>query len=212
MGNFIKIGWGVLVGGVALIGLLILWASSGRESLENYARVVSYGDAPLPPRDPTLTLVSYNIGYLSGLANAALETDVEVSASRASFDANQKMAIAALQAVNPDILAVQEVDLDARRSYGVNQVEALAQGLGLANGAIAINWDKRYVPFPYWPLTQQFGRTLSGQAILSRFPIQNHERHVLDLQRLLFGSPRPSSGAWGGGANPGGDQCASRSL
>jgi hypothetical protein len=92
--------------------------------------------------------------------------------------------------------------------------------LEVANGAIAINWDKRYVPFPYWPITQQFGRTLSGQSILSRFPIQNHERHVLDrvagnnwiynafyLDRLAQVAEIVV-----GEANPGGDQCASRSL
>lgn len=166
-------------GGIAFLGLFIWWASSGRYPQSRYAEVITYGETA-PPSDPTLTLVSYNIGYLSGLANAALETDVAVSSSRESFDANQERAIASLQAVNPDIVTIQEVDLEARRSYKVNQVAALAEGLGMANGAIAINWDKRYVPFPYWPITQQFGRTLSGQSILSRFPIQNHERHVLD--------------------------------
>ncbi len=171
----------MLIGGsAAILGLFVLWASSGRYPEGRYAEVVTDGEPTLATEDQTLTVVSYNIGYLSGLANAALESDVEVSASPASFDANQAGAIAALKAINPDIVAVQEVDLDAHRSYGVNQGLALAQGLGLANRAIAINWDKRYVPFPYWPLTQQFGRTLSGQAILSRFPIQNHERHVLE--------------------------------
>jgi endonuclease/exonuclease/phosphatase family metal-dependent hydrolase len=192
-----------------------LWAISQ----SRYAEVIPYGETTTPS-DSTLTLVSYNIGYLSGLANAALETDEEVSVSRESFDANQVKAIASLQAVNPDIVALQEVDLDARRSYQVNQVEALAQGLEMANGAIAINWDKRYVPFPYWPITQQFGRTLSGQSILSRFPIQNHERHVLDrvagnnwiynafyLDRLA-----QVAEVVVGEANPGGDQCASGSV
>ncbi len=37
-----------------------------------------------------------------------------------------------------------------------------------------MNWDKNYVPFPYFPLHLQFGKTVSGQALASRFPILKH--------------------------------------
>ena len=43
-----------------------------------------------------------------------------------------------------------------------------------------VNWDKTYVPFPYGLPSLNFGRVLSGQAIVSHFPIQEHERVVLD--------------------------------
>jgi endonuclease/exonuclease/phosphatase family metal-dependent hydrolase len=56
----------------------------------------------------------------------------------------------------------------------------MSSALEIPFAAIAINWDKRYVPFPFWPPTVQFGPMVSGQAILSRWPILQHERLVLD--------------------------------
>ncbi|MGB3788631.1 MAG: endonuclease/exonuclease/phosphatase family protein, partial [Phormidesmis sp.] len=80
----------------------------------------------------------------------------------------------------PDIVAFQEIDIGSKRSYGVDQSEAIAQGIGLDFGAIAISWDKNYVPFPYWPISAQFGKMLSGQSIISRHPIQENSRIVLE--------------------------------
>ena len=118
--------------------------------------------------------MSYNLGYLSGLAN-----NTATKPNRAFFEANQAKAIAALQSVSPDIVAFQEIDFGASRSYNVNQAKAIAQALGLGSGAIAINWDKNYLPFPYWPPSAHFGKILSGQAVLSRFPIEKNSRTVL---------------------------------
>lgn len=163
------------------IALFYVWGTSGSYSKQNYAAVVSYGEGGLNYGETAVldgishTIVSYNLGYLSGLANnTTAETD------RAFFEANQQRAIAALKSVNPDIVAFQEIDFDSKRSYGVDQSKAIAQGLGLLNGAIAISWDKNYVPFPYWPPAAQFGKVLSGQSILSRLPIEKNSRIVLE--------------------------------
>ncbi len=124
--------------------------------------------------DDTLTVVTYNIGYLSGLTN-----NQAVQRDRTLFDTNQQTAIAALGRVDADFIAFQEIDFDAKRSFYVDQVAALAQELGFPQGAIAVNWNKRYVPFPYWPPAAHFGQIVSGQALLSRYPITANERAVL---------------------------------
>jgi endonuclease/exonuclease/phosphatase family metal-dependent hydrolase len=49
----------------------------------------------------------------------------------------------------------------------------------MPTAAQAVNWDERYLPFPYGRPAVNFGRTLSGQAVLSRFPIRRHVRNVL---------------------------------
>lgn len=176
---------------LAIAGLLIgipilsivafyLWASSGTLSSSEYEQVMVYAEVeepePVPDADTdaTFTIVTYNIGYWSGLTN-----NLAVERSEQLFSDNQKMAIAALIPLEPDILALQEIDFDARRSFYVNQAEALAVPLNMQTGAIAINWDKRYVPFPYWPPAAHFGQIVSGQAVLSRFPVRTHERIVL---------------------------------
>lgn len=168
--------WSLVLLSSGLLALVIgfIWASSGRYPVDRAAYQTTR-DYPLKTTATDFTMVSYNIGYLSGLTN-----NQAVSRPRQLYDDNLATAIAALQATNPDILALQEVDLQARRSYNVDQVAALSQGLRYPQQAIAINWDKRYVPFPPWPPAAHFGPVLSGQAVLSRFPITRHERLVLE--------------------------------
>lgn len=174
---------GLLAGGLTFLFALIalvsfyFWASSGRYPRNRYAEIVNQeADAVTEKagRDRSFTIVTYNIGYLSGLTN-----NLAVSRSRQLYDDNLAIAVKALKPLKADFIALQEIDLDSRRSFNVNQVEALAAGLDLPNRAIAVNWDKQYVPFPYWPPSAHFGHILSSQAILSRYPIQRHERIAL---------------------------------
>ena len=176
-------GLSLLVGlPVGAIALFYLWGTSGSYDKQNYAAIVSYAkgginEGAVVTGEDTHTIVSYNLGYLSGLAN-----NTTAKTDRAFFDANQQQVIAALKAVKPDIVAFQEVDFDSSRSYRVDQSKAIAQALNMLNGAIAISWDKNYVPFPYWPPSAQFGKILSGQSIISRSPfsIQRNSRVVLE--------------------------------
>lgn len=165
----------VIGAGLLLVALFFLWARSGRYSEAEYAQIKTVEDYPLSPPTDELTVVSFNIGYLSGLTN-----NQAVERTQALYDENLAIAVAALQPLNPDILALQEIDLDSKRSFRVDQVEELGNALSYPQRAIAINWDKRYVPFPSLSPAAHFGEILSGQAVLSRFPITRHERFVLD--------------------------------
>jgi endonuclease/exonuclease/phosphatase family metal-dependent hydrolase len=159
----------------ALVGTFVYIASPTWNEAD-YDNDVTYLGVPPGPANPEqLTVVSYNIGYLSGLTNQQA-----VVRDRALYDRNQATAIAALAALEPDILALQEIDFDAYRSFNLNQQYAVSAALGLAYGAIAVNWDKRYVPFPYWPPQAHYKQVVSGQAVLSRYPIRRNERLVLE--------------------------------
>ncbi|MDB9314756.1 endonuclease/exonuclease/phosphatase family protein [Spirulina sp. CS-785/01] len=171
--------WGIILGSLGAVPILALilfyfWASSGRYPQET--ELVTY-DTSTPPEkaDGVYRVVTYNIGYLSGLTN-----NVAVERSESLFQENQQTAIEGLKELEPDIIALQEVDLASRRSFRVNQVAEVAKGVGLEYGAIAVNWDKNYVPFPYLPLSAHFGRILSAQAVVSHHPIQNQQRIVLE--------------------------------
>jgi len=171
---FVK-GLAILLGlPTAAIALFFIWASSSGYDKQNYAEIVTDPAQPQPSEQDSYTLVTYNLGYLSGLAN-----NTATKLEQSFFEANQQRVVKALGAVNPDIVALQEVDFGAQRSYGVNQSEAIARALNKMAYATAINWDKNYVPFPYWPPSAHFGKMLSGQAILSRYPITENTRTVL---------------------------------
>ena len=134
---------GLLVG-IPTVGTVLFfwWASAGTADKQTYADTFAY-DAPSATPQDSYTIVSYNIGYLSGLAN-----NTQKKPERSFFDANQQRAITALKAVSPDVVAFQEIDFEASRSYRVNQMDVIAQSLEMNAGAIAINWDKNYLPFP----------------------------------------------------------------
>ncbi|PZO11507.1 MAG: metal-dependent hydrolase [Leptolyngbya foveolarum] len=174
---------GLLIGLPSVaIALFYVWASASTQDPKTYAQTVSYAPGGLNTGavrylDQGYTIVSYNIGYLSGLANNTTE-----KLERSFYDQNQQRAIAAIKSVNPDIVAFQEIDFGSKRSYGVNQVEAIARATQLYNGATVTSWDKNYVPFPYWPPAAHFGKMLSGQAILTHpwFSIQENRRFVLE--------------------------------
>jgi endonuclease/exonuclease/phosphatase family metal-dependent hydrolase len=165
----------VLLGCLLILVGLLVWASSGGYPRDRYAEVVTYNTVKSSANTEAITIVSYNIGYLSGLTNnQAVERDSQL------LQRNLQATIAAFTNLQPEIIGLQEVDIASRRSFDINQADALAEKLGLSTGAIAINWDKRYVPFPYFPPAAHFGRIVSGQAVLSRYSIQSHERIVLE--------------------------------
>ncbi|HHP7238189.1 endonuclease/exonuclease/phosphatase family protein [Longibacter sp.] len=157
---------------VAVGAGLWFWASSGTLSSDELAQTRTYAEADSV--SDTLSVMTYNIGYLSGMTN-----NLPVERDRALFDSNLASAIDMLDRVDPDVIAVQEIDFDAGRSFHVHQLDTLARRLSYLTAAQAVNWDVRYLPFPYgWP-SVHFGRVLSGQAILSRYPIVDHRRQVL---------------------------------
>ena len=169
----------ILAGGsfLAALSLILfyLWAKSGNYPQARYAEIVDYQRDVQSSSGDEFTAITYNIGYLSGMTN-----NLPVNREKHLFIENRERAIAALSAFNPDFIGLQELDIDSQRSYRINQMEVLATALGFSQGAIAINWDKNYVPFPPLPISTHFGKILSGQAVLSKYPIQKNERLVLE--------------------------------
>jgi len=117
-----------------------------------------------------IKVITWNIGYASGKANnqgAVLTPDV--------VQKNLEDIATELNRFDPDLVFLQEVDFSAKRSHFINQFEFLAEKLNMPFVASAVLWNKKYVPYPYWPPTKHFGFTVSGQAVLSRLPIKaNH--------------------------------------
>ncbi|SKB28382.1 Metal-dependent hydrolase, endonuclease/exonuclease/phosphatase family [Parapedobacter luteus] len=130
--------------------------------------------------DTVFSIMTYNIGYLSGMTN-----NEPVKRDESLFSANLRQAADLLGHLKPDIVCLQEIDYGSTRSYSVDQEAALADTI-YPFAARAVNWDKRYVPFPYWPPSVHFGKVLSGQSILSKFPVTEH---VVDTLAEVASAP-----------------------
>ena len=166
---------GLVVGGLVLgLAGVFFWASSGALSDDELAQVRTYTAQPDTTRPDTLTVTTYNIGYLSGMRN-----NEPVVRPDSLFHANMDQAAGYLRAAAPDIVALQEIDFGGARVAQQHQLDTLATQLEYPTAAQAVNWDERYLPFPYGRPAVHFGRTLSGQAVLSRLPVRKHARRTL---------------------------------
>ncbi|MDN3642465.1 endonuclease/exonuclease/phosphatase family protein [Lutimonas halocynthiae] len=151
------------------------WASSPNLSPKDYNLTGQYEVASTTSNDSIHSIVSYNIGYLSGMTN-----NLPLERPKSLFDKNLNKVIYELKKVDPDFIAFQEIDYNSSRSHRVNQQNELSR-LGYPYYGQNINWDKKYVPFPYYPISRQFGQVLSGQSLLSKYPIIDQER--IELKR-----------------------------
>lgn len=174
--KILRLSTGALAGSVLAFIAFYLWASSGQLTSAEFEQGALYTIDSLSDgaADGEYTIVTYNVGYASGLTNNTAN-----NASDSEYAENLSTIIAALQSVRPDFVAFQEIDYDSARSYHRDQLRLIADGNGLRYRAKGYNWDCNYLPFPYWPPSAHYGRILSGQAIASAFPITVHTKTTL---------------------------------
>ncbi len=77
---------------------------------------------------------------------------------------------------DPDILFLQEVDVESKRTAYVDQVQWLLNHTGLNYGAFASMWEAQVI------LADGLGRINVGNAILSKWKLDNAERYQLPLR------------------------------
>lgn len=127
----------------------------------------------LPPAE--LKISSYNIGHGQGIKENPWDyRDKDITLRQLSLVAD------AIARIDADILLLQEVDLDSRRTFHMNQLEFIKRKAEYPYHACALLWEKNYVPFPYWPIGHHIGYVRAANCILSKFPLSNHERVVFD--------------------------------
>lgn len=159
---------------IATFFIFFFWASSPILDKKDYQKLLKNNYATTINNDSIFNIITYNIGYLSGMTN-----NLSVKTPKKLYDINLAKVLQEIKRINPDIIAFQEIDYNAARSYHINQQNEIAK-LGYNYVAEAVNWDETYVPFPYWPPSVHFGQVISGQSILSKYPLKKHQRIVLD--------------------------------
>ncbi len=165
---------GSVIAILVIVGILFyLWASSANYSSRYYSQLIEKNYPVSDNYDSVYSIITYNLGYLSGMTN-----NLPIPKPQVLFEENLSTVYSEFGKIDADIICFQEIDYHSNRSYFVNQQEEL-QKLGYKYAFQAINWDKKYLPFPYSPISLHFGEILSGQSILSKYPLQEIERIVL---------------------------------
>lgn len=177
----------VLCGVLCALAVLFLWASSGIQQPQTMEGLV-YDFGTGPPAQPNgtnkMVVLTWNIAYAYGVGSDGQDY-VPRTAEEIANRLNRIGEI--IRGSGADIVLLQEIDFDSRRSHHIDQLEELSHIAGLRYAARAVTWKAGYVPFPYWPPSHNFGAMCSGGAVLSRYPIT--------INRVTL-YPKPEANAW----------------
>lgn len=119
-----------------------------------------------------LKILTFNVGFLYGRGSEGPGYEYrELPFYQTTLDKISKE----IKDWDADVVCLQEVDFDSSRSHGMNQAQYIAKKSGHPYVAEAVSWESNYIPFPYWPMKNNFGRMKSGGAIISKYPLSDHE-------------------------------------
>lgn len=120
------------------------------------------------------SILTYNIGYggLSKEEDFFMDGGEKVIPdSKQLVEDNLRGIADIIEKQDADVSFIQEIDLDSRRSYHINQQDYFEQALGL-DGIFAYNFKCDFVPYPLPPL----GKTSSGIMTMTDLKVNQTSR------------------------------------
>lgn len=124
-----------------------------------------------------LRVMNYNIKFGGGRVDFFFDCHGdEVLMSRERVLSNLDGVRAKIAEYDPDLLLVQEIDVNSKRSAFVDQVQWLLDHTELNYAYYASQWRSDFVP------SDGIGAVDSGNAIFSKFPLRDGRRWALPLR------------------------------
>ena len=122
-----------------------------------------------------IRVVTWNVGCGTLGDNADFFMDYGEMVYTADEDrvaANVDGIIGSLTEINPDIMLLQETDINSARSYHTNERELISNAFPGFDDTFAYNFNVDFIPYPIPPI----GKVESGLMTLSRYCISSAER------------------------------------
>ena len=191
----------IVLAAAGLIGWLSI-AEYKPEAVEELALTTRDENSPSLPQGESVTVLSWNIGYAGLGSNADFFMDGGEnvkSSDRERVESNLQDIRELLYGESaPDLILLQEVDVNSSRTYSIDQSACLTAG----NAAHALNYSCPFVPFPLPPI----GKVNSGVFTTTDYAIDRAERISLpcpfswpvstaNLKRCLLVSYLPIEGS-----------------
>ncbi len=124
----------------------------------------------------TLTIASWNIKFGGGRIDFFFDCYGDrVLMTKDEVISNLKNIVDEIAMISPDILYLQEVDIDSKRSAYVDELQWILDNTNLNYAYYGSQWKSDYVP------SDGIGRMNSGSAILSKYPLKDAKRIPLPL-------------------------------
>lgn len=164
-----------------LLFLSFVWLTS--EHFAEHEPASIYCEGPTIPLDLSrpLKILSWNIQFLAGknyifFYDAMDGSGKDEAPSLEDTETTLKEVTRILREENPDIVLLQEVDVDAKRTYYQDQVQLLFEALSNQFPCMSSSyyWRAGFVPHPH--IMGSVGMKL---ATFSKYRIEKSERHAL---------------------------------
>ena len=197
----------VLLALVLLVAVALgIFTAAEYRPAETETLIADHETDPVLEAGKLLTVVSWNCGYGALGDNADFFMDGGTSvytADRERVESNLEGIRDKLSALAPDLLILQEVDINSSRSHGIDERTVLGKAVPAgASEAFAYNFNALYVPYPVPPI----GHVESGLYTLSAAQPRTAERislpvpfswpiRLVNLKRCLLVSRYPVKGS-----------------
>ena len=155
--------------------LLILTITEYKPEDVEEVTIEGEASAKAPVPGEPLTILTWNTGY-GGLGDDAdffLDGGHHVRAEKQDrVYENLEAMLQQVLAIDPDIVLLQELDINSTRSYNTNQLHGWQDGLQGYESTFGTNYRTLFVPYPLPPI----GRVDAGIMTFSRFEISEAQR------------------------------------
>ena len=132
---------------------------------------------PYPQPSQTLVVMTWNIRFAAGRIPLFYDGYGErYNMTKSEVETNLAAICRKIVEVDPDILLLQEVDVESKRSAYVNELQYILDHTNLGYAAYAPGWRTDFVP------SDGIGRINDGNAVVSKWPLSNAERIALPLR------------------------------
>lgn len=135
--------------------------------------------------DSIISLVTWNVGF-GGLgakdlffydANGTLMSKYPVISPKENFDGNQKGITDFAKNTKVDFYLFQEIDIDAKRSYHINQYEAIQAQQPNFVGSYAMNYNVKRLPLPVMEFWNTMGKVEAGLGTFAKYQPKEATRY-----------------------------------
>ncbi|HEX6274252.1 MAG TPA: endonuclease/exonuclease/phosphatase family protein [Polyangiaceae bacterium] len=139
----------------------------------------------VPAPKPVLRAMNYNVKFGGGRIDFFFDCFGDrVLMSKSEVVRHLERLAEKIREVDPDVLVVQELDVNSKRAAYVDQMQWLLDHTELDYGVYASQWKADYVP------SDGIGAVDSGNGVLSKYPITGASRIALDLRSDQSGLER----------------------
>ncbi|HEV8244491.1 MAG TPA: endonuclease/exonuclease/phosphatase family protein [Polyangiaceae bacterium] len=173
---------------LALLALLALGCDPFHTTFDDVEDAKSYRATKVetPPAAPaSLLVMNYNVKFGGARIDFFFDCHGDrVLMTEDEVISNLQGLASKINQVDPDLLVVQEIDINSKRAAYVDQMQWLLDHTSLNYGVYASQWKADYVP------SDGIGAVDSGNAILSKFPLTEGKRIALSLRTDQSGLER----------------------